>query len=235
MPFWACPQQATWHPLMRNYFAQEVPFGHAKTAAYLVFGLADVSDLEAGRWREAEALVSLLLSASEQAALQEWSWTLAWLLTFSAEPPWTKIRVQPPSHTDLRAVARLADPELMAAAVGHLKDMMSIAEAQKKASPPPLSEEGPRVPRPRPAAARDVPLAARGSLRISSSSISSNTSSSLRRRGRLQRRAAEPLRSKALHRASRRAPFHGASWGTDCSPLRRWGRTPCRQPAGGCS
>ena len=37
---------------MRGYFAQEVPFGRAKTAAYLLFGLADVVDLmEAGHWK----------------------------------------------------------------------------------------------------------------------------------------------------------------------------------------
>lgn len=123
-------------PSMRNYFANEVPFGHAKTAAYLVFGLADIADLlEHGRWSEAEALVLLLLSAAEQAALQEWQWSLAWLLTFSAEPPWAKIRVQAPGQTDLRAVARLADPELLAAAVGHMKDLMAIGEAQRRAMP----------------------------------------------------------------------------------------------------
>ena len=122
------------HSSFRNYFAQEVPFGHAKTAAYLVFGIADVADLmEGGRWREAEALTCLLLAAAEQAALQEWTWNLAWLLTFSAEPPWAKIRVQPPPQTDLRSMARLADPELLAAAVGHLKDMLAIGEAQRKA------------------------------------------------------------------------------------------------------
>ena len=35
---------------MRAYLASEVPFGNAKTAAYLLFGLADVCDLmEHGR------------------------------------------------------------------------------------------------------------------------------------------------------------------------------------------
>lgn len=120
-------------PSMRNYFANEVPFGHGKTAAYLVFGLADIADLmEHERWREAEALVLLLLPAAEQGALQEWQWGLALLLTFSAEPPWAKIWVHAPAQTDFRSVARLADPELLAAAVGHMKDLMTIAEAQKK-------------------------------------------------------------------------------------------------------
>ena len=132
-------------PSMRNYFATEVPFGHAKTAAYLVFGLADVSDLmEGGRWHEAEALVSLLLAASEQAALQEWQWSLAWVMTFLAEPPWTRIRGHAPAAQDLKSVSKLADPHLLAAAVGHLKDVMAISEAQRRSgtAPPSGKAEG---------------------------------------------------------------------------------------------
>ena len=120
-------------PSTRGYFGAEVPFGHAKTAAYLIFGMCDVADLmEAQRWAEAEALLMLLLAASEQAARQEWQWGLAWLMTFSAEPPWAKIRVNPPVAGDLRSAGQLADPELLAAAVGHMKDMMAISEAQKR-------------------------------------------------------------------------------------------------------
>ena len=130
-------------PSMRNYFATEVPFGHAKTAAYLVFGLTDVADLmEAGRWLEAEALTNLLLSAAEQAALQEWQWGMAWLLTFSPEPPWARIRTPAPAASDLKSVGRLADPELLAAAVGHMKDFMAISEAQKRTGPPRAAHEG---------------------------------------------------------------------------------------------
>ena len=33
------------------------------------------------------------------------------------------------------SVARLADPDLLAAAVGHMKDLMSIAEAQRRVAP----------------------------------------------------------------------------------------------------
>ena len=123
-------------PSMRGYFAAEVPFGQARTAAYLTFGMADVADLmEASRWHEAEALVLLLLSASETAALQDWQWGLAWTLTFASEPPWARIRAHPPASSELRGVGRLVDPELLAAAVGHLKDMMAINEAQRKVAP----------------------------------------------------------------------------------------------------
>jgi len=122
-------------PSMRGCFGAEVPFGHAKTAAYLVFGICDVADLmEAQRWHEAEAVLLLLLAAAEQAARQEWQWGLAWLLTFSAEPPWARIRVNPPVAGDMRCAGQLADPELLAAAVGHMKDVMAIAEAQKRST-----------------------------------------------------------------------------------------------------
>ena len=111
----------------------------------MTFGMADVADLmEASRWHEAEALVLLLLSASETAALQDWNWGLAWTLTFASEPPWARIRAHPPAASELRGVGRLVDPELLAAAVGHLKDMMAINEAQRKVAPPagPRPQEG---------------------------------------------------------------------------------------------
>lgn len=147
-------------PSMRGYFAAEVPFGHARTAAYLTFGLADAADLmEAGRWHEAEALVLLVLAAAETAALQDWQWGLAWTLTFLSEPPWARIRVHPPAGNELRSISRLVDPELLAAAVGHMKDMLVIQEAQKKVAPTtakapgahagetPAAPGGPRRPR----------------------------------------------------------------------------------------
>ena len=87
----------------------------------------------------------LLLSASEQAALQDWQWGLAWLLTFSSEPPWARIRAHPPAASELRSVGRLADPTLLAAAVGHMKDLMAISEAQKKVVPQALPN--PRLPK----------------------------------------------------------------------------------------
>ena len=77
----------------------------------------------------------LLLAATEQAALQEWNWGLAWLLTFSSEPPWTRIKGQAPSAADMRSVGRLADPELLAAGVQHMKDMIAIGEAQRRTTP----------------------------------------------------------------------------------------------------
>ena len=110
----------------------QVPFGNARTAAYLMFALADVSDLmEAGRWTEAQAIVSLALAGGEQAALQGWQWPLAWMLTSLAEPPWAHIRRQP-TPEDGRSLSRLADPGHMAAVVSYFRDLIAVGEAQRR-------------------------------------------------------------------------------------------------------
>ena len=123
-------------PTFQSYLASEVPFGNAKTAAYLMFGLADVADLlGAGRAEEAEALAVMLLSSGEQAALHGWQWSLAWMMAFTAEPPWNRIR-HAPTPEDGRALSRLADPSLVAATVAYFKDITTVNEAQRKAGTP---------------------------------------------------------------------------------------------------
>ena len=134
-------------PTYRNYLANEVPFGNARTGAYLMFALADVLDLlEAGRPREAEALGAMALTAGEQSALQGWTWNVAWTMAFVPEPPWQRIRMAPtPEHA--RVGARLADPGLVTAAVTRFQQMTALAEAQRKAGglqtqPPPTRQPG---------------------------------------------------------------------------------------------
>ena len=120
---------------MRGYLASGVPFGNARTAAYLLFGLADVCDLmEHGKWHLAEAHVHLLLAAGEQAALQSWQWPLAWLITQLPEPAWARIRHQPQPGT-AQPLSRLADQSLMSAVVAHYRDVATVMEAQRKAAP----------------------------------------------------------------------------------------------------
>ena len=120
---------------MRSYLSSEVPFGNARTAAYLMFGLADVCDLmEAGQWHLAEAHANLLIASGEQAALQSWQWPLAWLLTQLPEPAWARIRHQPQPET-ARPLSRLADQSLMAAVVTYYRDVSTVMEAQRKAAP----------------------------------------------------------------------------------------------------
>ena len=126
-------------PTFRSYLASEVPFGNAKTAAYLLFGLADVADLlGAGRADEAEALAAMLLCAGEQAALHSWQWGLAWMMAFTADPPWNRIR-RVPTPEDARALSRLADPSLVSATVTFFRDITAVQEAQRKVGAPPAA------------------------------------------------------------------------------------------------
>ncbi|CAK0881525.1 unnamed protein product [Prorocentrum cordatum] len=128
----------------RNYFARNVPFGQARSSAFLVFGMAEVFDLmERGAWHAAEAQLALLLCASEQAALREWRWTSAWLLTHLPEPPWTSIR-QAPARGQIRPMSRLASLEWVAAAIGYTKDTLALEGAGRKLAPAPApkTEEG---------------------------------------------------------------------------------------------
>ncbi len=60
-------------------------------------------------------------------------------LTFSSEPPC--IEAQAPIPADLRSAGHLADPDLLAAAVGQMKDIMAIGEAQRRTDPPGLSSQ----------------------------------------------------------------------------------------------
>ena len=120
---------------MRGYFSQEVPFGKARTAAYLLFGIADVCDLmEAGHWKLAEAHVHLLLASGEQAAIHNWEWPLAWLLTQLPDPPFGRIQHTPVAET-ARPLSRLADQGLMNAVLSFYKDVSTVMEAQKKTAP----------------------------------------------------------------------------------------------------
>ena len=64
------------------YLSTQVPFGQAKSVAYVAFAAASIFDLmERRRFQMAEAQLGLLLCAVEQAALREWRWNHAWLLT----------------------------------------------------------------------------------------------------------------------------------------------------------
>lgn len=127
---------------MRGYLTSEVPFGSAKTAAYLLFGIADLCDLmEHGRWHQAEAHAHLLLAAGEQAALANWQWPVAWLITQLPEPAWERIRHQPVPDT-ARPMSRLADQSLLAAVLAYYKDVSVVMEAQRKAT----GAAGPKAP-----------------------------------------------------------------------------------------
>lgn len=109
-------------PSARAYMATEVPFGSYRTLAYAGWGFACVWDhLASGRSSKALALLSLLLVAVEQAALDEGRWQVAWLLTTLPEPPASMARR--PVENALRPFAKLADPHWIAAAVAYIRDV----------------------------------------------------------------------------------------------------------------
>ena len=77
---------------MREFLAEEVPFGNLKTLTFLAFGLATSFDqMRQGKWLEAEDTVAKLLVVCEQAALGGGDFSLAWLLTHMAEPQWARL------------------------------------------------------------------------------------------------------------------------------------------------
>ena len=81
----------------------------------------------------AEAYVHLILATGEQAAIQNWQWPLAWLLTQLPEPDWSRIRHQPVLET-ARPLSRLADQTLLAAAVAYYRDVKTVMDVQRKAT-----------------------------------------------------------------------------------------------------
>ena len=95
--------------------------------------------MEAGQWYEAEAQLALLLCAAEQAALREWRWNTAWLLTHLPEPPWHQISHLPPRDA-VRPLTRLADQPWVASAVAFAKDLSALAEAEKNQRPAPKTK-----------------------------------------------------------------------------------------------
>ena len=88
-------------------------------------------ELSAGKTEEALSTLSLLLVASEQAALDESSWTLAWLLTLLPEPPWPTMGRRADAQA-LRPYAKLANTRWVAAGIAFLRDVDRIRAAQKE-------------------------------------------------------------------------------------------------------
>jgi hypothetical protein len=119
-------------PSTKNYLVKECPFGTAKSCAYFVFGLAEVFDLmEAGKWHAAEAQVALLLCAGEHAALREWKWTHAWLLTHLPEPQWDVIGRRP-QRDSVRPLSKLSAPEWSTAIISYSNDVKGMLDAEQR-------------------------------------------------------------------------------------------------------
>ena len=113
------------------YLSTQVPFGQAKSVAYVAFAAASIFDLlEGRRFQMAEAQLGLLLCAIEQAALREWRWNHAWLLTHQPEPPWHRIR-HTLDRSSIQTMSRLASPVWMAATIAYSRDAAVLAEADR--------------------------------------------------------------------------------------------------------
>ena len=96
-------------PSARAFVMHEIPFGSFKTLGYLGWGIATAWDhLRAQRAADALAVLSLLLVAVEQVALDEGRWHSGCLLTHLPEPPWATMARRPEAGA-LRPFSRLAD------------------------------------------------------------------------------------------------------------------------------
>ena len=118
---------------LREFMMRHVPFGKAKTSAYVSLAVAAALDqMAAGDWDGAEAGLCLLLCALEQSAIDNGRWQLGWLLTHQPEPPWHLLQGQ--AHADpLRPFGKLSEPAWSAAAMAYVKDAAALAELRKKA------------------------------------------------------------------------------------------------------
>ena len=129
---------------MYGFMANEVPLGQAKTAAYQTFGMATVFDqMERGEWELAEATLALLLCATEMAALENWRWDAAWLLTLQPQPPFNSIARAPPTNA-LHAMPKLAPPLWIASVEAYASDVLRINEGLRRVAPkqPPPKKKG---------------------------------------------------------------------------------------------
>ena len=118
----------------RAYVAFSIPFGYHRVLGSLGWGLATAWDeLSDGNVESALATLSLLLVAIEQAALDDGSWSLAWLLTLLPEPPWATMNRRPDTNA-LRPFSRLADTQWIAAAISYIRDVEKIRESRARPS-----------------------------------------------------------------------------------------------------
>ena len=104
--------------------------------------MCEVADLlGAGRTDAAHATTVLLLAAAEQAALNDWHWPPAWLLTHLPDPPFARIGYHPVKD-GARPISKLAGPALMAAAMAYLRDVAVLAEAARRRPGAAVDDDG---------------------------------------------------------------------------------------------
>ena len=126
-------------PSAKAYAGFSIPFmsqaGPMRTLGYLTWGVATAWDeLHNDQPEKALCTLSLLLVACEQAALDEGSWPLAWLLSLLPAPPWASMLRRADTHA-LRPYAKLADTRWVSASLSFLRDVERIKAARREAKP----------------------------------------------------------------------------------------------------
>ncbi len=93
--------------------------------------------MQHGRWYQAEAQLALLLTAGEQAAMEDWKWHNAARLIFQPAPPFhSLISVQGSSMPE--PLSHLADPGWLGASMSFAKYLAVFKETTKppRGAPP---------------------------------------------------------------------------------------------------
>ena len=126
----------------RDFLAELVPFGNARSLTYGAFGFATIFDqMRLGDWEAAEDTAARGLVACEQAALDQSNWELAWLMAMIPGPPWSRVQRRPDGMRN-QEFARLASPAWVAAAIAHHRDVAALRERKKRKHVPPPPQEG---------------------------------------------------------------------------------------------
>jgi len=117
---------------MKGFLVKQVAFHRNRGCTYFFFMMAEIFELLlAGQWEKGRGLLAMCLVAAEQAALDQWNWGTAWLLTGLPDPPFHLIQESLGAHLT-RPGARLADHTWINAAANYLKDMAVLHETRRQ-------------------------------------------------------------------------------------------------------
>ena len=118
-----------------EFFEKVSPLGQSRCLTYCAFLLAEIWRLaEKGQWDNLRAMVGLGAVFIDQVAVEGGrTYQLGWLMTGLEEPPFSSVEGRVPSKLPTTvAHSRLAEPRWVAASLGFLRDMDTIAERTMK-------------------------------------------------------------------------------------------------------
>ena len=116
---------------MVSFVTHWMPWGRApKGVIMLSFAIAHAADRMARReWEAAEALLYQTLCSVKQAQYDAQRWSMSWLTTQLAEPPWHLMMMEPPND-GIWPYGRLTPPEWIAAQMQYVTDAARLAEVR---------------------------------------------------------------------------------------------------------